>query len=98
VMKDVVAALPESRSYLLVIPEKLETLVRATGNLDNVHWVLASYLNVRDILKYERLVVMKPSIEVIEKIWALPPDKREPSVWSQARRAVREQTKEAKRG
>jgi large subunit ribosomal protein L4 len=98
VMKDVVAALPESRSYLLVIPEKLETLVRATGNLDNVHWVLASYLNVRDILKYERLVVMKPSIEVIEKIWALPPDKRESSVWSQARRAVGEQTKEAKRG
>ena len=98
VMKDIVAALPESRSYLLVIPEKLEPLVRASGNLENVHWVLASYLNVRDILKYERLVVMTPSIEVIEKIWALPADKREPSVWSQARHAVREERKEAKRG
>lgn len=98
VMKDVIAALPESRSYLLVIPDKLETLVRATGNLENVHWVLASYLNVRDILKYERLVVLNSSIDIIEKIWALPVDKREPSVWSQARRAVREQAKEAKRG
>lgn len=97
-MKDVVAALPESRSYLIVIPEKLESVVRASGNLENVHWVLASYLNVRDILKYERLVVMKPAIEVIEKIWALPDGKREPSVWSQARRAVREQAQEAKRG
>lgn len=97
VMKDMVASLPESRSYLLVIPEKLDSIVRATGNLENVHWVLANYLNVRDILKYERLVVMKPSIEVIEKIWALPAEKREPSVWSQARRAVREQVKEAKR-
>lgn len=97
-MKDVVATFPESRSYLLVIPEKLESIVRATGNLDNVHWVLASYLNVRDILKYERLVVLKTSIDVIEKIWALPSDKREPSVWSQARRSVREQAKEAKRG
>lgn len=97
-MKDIVAKLPESRSYLLVIPDKIESVVRAASNLDNVHWVLASYLNVRDVLKYERLVVMKPSIEVIEKIWALPADKREPSVWSQARRAVREQAQEAKRG
>jgi large subunit ribosomal protein L4 len=97
-MKDIVVALPESRSYLLVIPEKLESIVRASGNLENVHWILASYLNVRDILKYERLVVMKPAIEVIEKIWALPADKREPSVWAQARHAVGEQAQEANRG
>jgi hypothetical protein len=97
-MKDVVAALPESRSYLLVIPEKMESIVRASGNIDNVHWVLASYLNVRDILKYERLVVMASAIEVIEKIWALPADKREPSVWAQARQAVREQAQESDRG
>jgi large subunit ribosomal protein L4 len=97
-MKGVIEALPESRSFLLVIPEKLESIGRGTGNLENVHWVLASYLNVRDILKYERLVGMKPSIEVIEKIWALPADKREPSVWSQARQAVRAQAQEANRG
>jgi large subunit ribosomal protein L4 len=97
-MKDFIAALPASRSYLLVIPDKLESVVRSSGNLENVHWVLATYLNVRDILKYERLVVMKPSIEVIEKIWALPADKREPSVWTQARQAVRQQAQEAKRG
>jgi hypothetical protein len=93
-----VVALPESRSYLLVIPEKLESIVRASGNLENVHWILASYLNVRDILKYERLVVMKPAIEVIEKIWALPADKRQQSVWAQARQAVGEQAQEANRG
>jgi large subunit ribosomal protein L4 len=97
-MKDVIAAMPASRSFLLVIPDKLESVVRSSGNLENVHWVLASYLNVRDILKYERLVVMKPSIDVIEKIWALPADKREPSVWTQARRAVRQQSQEANRG
>jgi large subunit ribosomal protein L4 len=97
-MKDVIAAMPASRSYLLVIPDKLESVVRSSGNLENVHWVLASYLNVRDILKYERLVVMRPSIEIIEKIWALPAEKREPSVWSQARQAVRQQAQEASRG
>jgi large subunit ribosomal protein L4 len=97
-MKDVIAAMPASRSFLLVIPDKLESVVRSSGNLENVHWVLASYLNVRDILKYERLVVMRPSIEIIEKIWALPAEKREPSVWSQARQAVRQQAQEASRG
>ena len=98
VMKDIVAILPESRSYLLVIPDKLESVVRASSNLENVHWVLASYLNVRDVLKFELLFVIKPSIEVIERMWALPAGKREPSVWAQARRAVREQDQEAKRG
>ena len=90
--KDAVAKLPESRSYLLVIPEKFESIVRGSGNLENVHWVLANYLNVRDILKYERLVVMQSSLEVIDKLWALPANHREPSVWAQARRAVREET------
>ncbi len=97
-MKDIIAKLPESRTYLLVIPEKLESVVRSSSNLENVHWLIANYVNVRDILKYDRLVVMSSSIEVIEKIWALPADRREPSVWLQARRAVREQLKEAKRG
>ncbi|MDQ2682203.1 MAG: 50S ribosomal protein L4, partial [Chloroflexota bacterium] len=39
-MKDVVAKLPESRSFLLVMPEKIDSVVRASGNLENVHWVL----------------------------------------------------------
>ena len=86
-----VAKLPESRSYLVVIPEKTESVVRGTGNIENVHWVLANYLNVRDILKYERLVVMQESLETINGIWALDEDEREPSVWSQARKAEREE-------
>jgi large subunit ribosomal protein L4 len=93
--KEAVSKLPESRSYLLVIPEKLESIVRGSGNQENVHWVLASDLNGRDILKYERLVVIQSSLEIIDKLWALPADRREPSVWAQARRAVRE---EASRG
>ena len=91
-MKEAVARLPESRSYLLVIPDKVESVVRGSNNLENVHWVLASYLNVRDILKFERLVVMEESLDVINGIWALEDDRREPSVWAQALKAVREET------
>lgn len=90
-MKAAVANLPESRSYLMVIPDKVESVVRGTGNLENVHWVLASYLNVRDILKFERLVVMEESLDVINGIWALDESDREPSVWAQARKSLREE-------
>src|SRR6187200_338429 len=34
-MKTVIDTLPESRSYLLVIPEKFESVVRGSGNLEN---------------------------------------------------------------
>ncbi len=95
VMKDFVASLPEARSYLLVLPEKSEAIIRAAGNLPNVHWILASYLNVRDILKYERMVLMNGAIEVIDRIWALPEGNREPSVWAQARQSVRAERKGA---
>jgi len=94
-MQAAIDTLPVSRSYLLVIPDKLDSVVRGSGNLENVHWVLASYLNVRDILKYERMIVMQEALDVINGIWARPADRREPSVWAQARKNLRE---EAARG
>ena len=94
-MQAAIDTLPVSRSYLLVIPDKLDSVVRGSGNLENVHWVLASYLNVRDILKYERMIVMQETLDVINGVWALPDDRRQPSVWAQARKNLRE---EAARG
>jgi large subunit ribosomal protein L4 len=87
-MKAVLEKLPESRSVLIVMPEKIEVIERAAGNLPNVRTILANYLNVRDLLKYDRIVVTREAIEPIEAWLALPPDKREPSVWKQARLAA----------
>ncbi len=47
---------------------------RATGNLQNVKTILASYANVRDVLKYDRLVISPEAVPVIEGILALPDD------------------------
>lgn len=82
------AALPESRSYLILLPEKNEVVERAAGNLQNVKTILAGYANVRDVLKYERLIASREAIESLESILALPEAKREPSVWKQARQAA----------
>lgn len=97
-MLAVVAALPESRSFLLVLPEKIDAIDRATGNIPNVRTILAPYLNVRDVLKFDRLVLMSESIPVIEGLWSLPEEKRTPSAWKLARLEARAAESEAKRG
>ena len=87
-MKTIIEKLPESRSVLIVIPEKSEVVDRAASNLPNVRTILASYVNVRYVLKYERLVVTPEAIAKIEELWALPEEKRTPSAFKQARLAA----------
>jgi len=93
-MKEVLSSLPESRSVLIVMPETVESIVRGAGNLPNTKTIIASMLNVRDALKYDRLVVTSDAIEVIEGLWALPEEKRQPSQWKLERQAEASETAE----
>jgi large subunit ribosomal protein L4 len=86
-MKEVIAALPESRSVLIVTDGKVEPIRKSAGNLSNVWVIDARYLNVRDILKFDRLLVTQEAVQVVESLLALPEEEREPSVWKQARLA-----------
>ena len=86
--KSIIEKLPASRSHLVVIAEKDDVIDRAASNLPNVHTILASYVNVRDVLKYERLIVTPEAIAKIEELWALPEEKRTPSAFKQARLAA----------
>lgn len=83
-MKAIIEALPEGRSYLIVTDGTVETIRKSSGNLPNVWVVDARYLNVRDILKFDRLLVTSEAIPVVESWLALPADRREPSSWRQA--------------
>jgi large subunit ribosomal protein L4 len=87
-MKTVLETVPESRSVLVVMPEKIESIERAAGNLSNVWTIMAANLNVRDLLKYDRVLITREALEVIETLWALLADKRQPSAWKLARQAV----------
>jgi large subunit ribosomal protein L4 len=88
-MKDVVAALPESRSVLIVTDGIVTPIRKASGNLQNVWVVDARYLNVRDVLKFDRLLVTREAIPVIEAWLALTEEEREPSRWKLERLAVK---------
>jgi len=88
VMKAVLSAMPESRSVLIVMPENVETIVRAAANLPQTKTIIAPMLNVRDVLKFDRLIVMEEAIPVIEQLWALSEEKRAPSAWKLERQAA----------
>lgn len=88
-MKEVLALLPESRSVLIVTDGKVEAIRKSSGNLPGVWVVDARYLNVRDILKFDRMVVAQEAITAVEGLWGLSEDRREPSAWRQERMARR---------
>jgi large subunit ribosomal protein L4 len=57
-----------SERVLILLPERNESVEKSTRNLPWVKTLRASYLNVRDLLGYDRLLVPKGALEIIESI------------------------------
>ena len=57
------------RSTLVVVPERIESLYRASGNISNVKMLHAGYLNMADLLKYERVLFTVEALKKISGIW-----------------------------
>jgi len=62
-MVKVFKSLPEHNKILLALKEKDEIIMKSANNLPNVKNLLLWYLNVKDLLKYDTLVLLKDSIE-----------------------------------
>jgi large subunit ribosomal protein L4 len=52
---------------LVIIPENDEMVYRAAGNLENVKTLLANYLNMADMFKYQKVIMPLSAIEVISR-------------------------------
>ena len=55
-------------SALVVIPEKsadYDVVVRSTNNIPDAKVILANYLNIRDLLQYDKLVMPVAALDVI---------------------------------
>ena len=69
--KDVVAMLQSlglGGSVLVLLPEANETIEKAARNLPRVKVMRASYVNVRDLLIYDDVLVPLDSLRVLESI------------------------------
>jgi large subunit ribosomal protein L4 len=67
-MAEALLRLVGDASVLVLIPEHSEAyepVVRSTNNLPDAKTVLASYLNIRDLLKFDKLVIPLKALDVI---------------------------------
>jgi large subunit ribosomal protein L4 len=55
-------------SALILLPARDEAVLRSVHNLPDVRTLVAQYLNVRDLLKFDIILVPLSSLEVIEDI------------------------------
>lgn len=55
-------------SALILLPQRDEVVLRSVYNLPKVQTLVAQYLNVRDLLKFDYILVPLASLEVIERI------------------------------
>ncbi len=54
-----------SRNTLMVVDNKDDNVVRATGNVPNLKVVQATYISVYDVLNADHIIITKPSLEII---------------------------------
>lgn len=73
--KDIIAMLKAhdfSGKTLIVLDGKNETIQRSASNLPEVKTLLAHYLNVIDLLKYDNVIMPKAAVEVLESFLGGP--------------------------
>ncbi len=61
-------ALPYEKNILFGIASKNEALEKSSANLPYVKTILVNYLNIKDLLKYNTLVLEKASLEHLETL------------------------------
>jgi len=69
IMAESLQNLVGENTILLLIPENspdYEGVKKACSNLENVKTLLANYLNIRDLLQYDRVVAPVAALDVIE--------------------------------
>ena len=67
-MVELLARLKLDGSVLIMLAEKDENVERSARNLPAVKALRASYLNIRDLLGYDYLLIPQESLQVIEDI------------------------------
>lgn len=68
-MKQVLETLAGSEKALVVVGSKNENVSRSVHNLPKSHIILANYLNIRDLLHYDKVVITLDALDVINGIW-----------------------------
>ncbi len=67
-MREVLTRLNVGENALILLPGRNETVEKSVRNLPKVKALHASYLNIRDLLQYDKVVMPLGALQVIESI------------------------------
>lgn len=59
----------ENRSALVLLAEANETVQRGISNLSDAYYLRVNYINVRDLLKYDKVILPLDALDVIKRLW-----------------------------
>lgn len=68
-VRQMLGAVAGDNSTLVLITAGQTALQKSVSNLDNAHALLVNYLNVRDLLKYDKVIMTLDTLDVIKNIW-----------------------------
>ncbi|MEP7293656.1 MAG: 50S ribosomal protein L4 [Chloroflexota bacterium] len=68
-MKQILLALAGENSTLVLVAERNDNVQRSVNNLADAKTLRASYLNIRDLLQYDKVIVPLDALDVIKSIW-----------------------------
>ncbi len=69
-MKRILSALAgDGSSTLVLVAERNDNVQRSVNNLEKAKTLRASYLNIRDLLQYDKVIVPLDALDVIKSIW-----------------------------
>jgi large subunit ribosomal protein L4 len=68
VMDGVFTSLPYEKNILFALNSKNEVLEKSANNLSYVKNIQTSYLNIKDLLKYNTLVLLKDSLDNLNSL------------------------------
>lgn len=64
----VMNALPYEKNALLALPTKDKIVEKSSANIPYVKSILVDYLNVKDLLKYKTLIILKDSLTNLDNL------------------------------
>ena len=70
-MRNLIETLVGEQSALLVVTQEQNAVRKSVSNLPNAHSIVANYLNIRDLLKYDKVIMSLDALDVVISIWGM---------------------------
>lgn len=70
-MRGLLETLVGEQSALIVLTAEQQNVRKSVSNLPNAHTLVANFLNVRDLLKYDKVIMTLEALEVVKGIWSV---------------------------